>query len=436
MEDIQISTVKDPSPEIHGESQTIVITDPQVDRYNSFGFISWWKQDVIRKARIMVIGAGALGNEVLKNLALMGVGEILIIDFDTIDDSNLSRSILYRGSDNGRKKAEVAAEAVQEINPDVATQWLHLDINHALGLGVYRRMDVVIGCLDNREARLSINQSCWKLNKPWIDGAIQELLGIARVFRPFKGACYECTLTDEDHKVMSIRQSCNYLAHENVIQGKVPTTPTISSIIAAIQSQEALKLLHGMDVDSGKALVVNGLNNDIYTMEYIEKGDCQSHVVWDPITELTQATIANTTLREIVRIATSELGEGTKVTLPAFVEKATCKKCGYTKRINKPRNRLTFEGAHCPKCGELMDLSVFEYADQSLPNHFMDYPLVKIGYPRLAVIEARNPEWKFAFYEITGDAKDYFNFERNNGSINRRFYQRRKLWLEKKLKSL
>ena len=69
------------------EQQTIVITDPDADRYHTFGYISWWKQEVVRDATVMVIGAGALGNEVLKNLALMGVGNLLIADFDTIEDT-------------------------------------------------------------------------------------------------------------------------------------------------------------------------------------------------------------------------------------------------------------------------------------------------------------------------------------------------------------
>jgi adenylyltransferase/sulfurtransferase len=72
-------------------SDTLVITDPDTDRYHTFGYISWWQQEVVRGATVLVVGAGALGNEVLKNLALMGIGNILVADFDTIEDSNLRR---------------------------------------------------------------------------------------------------------------------------------------------------------------------------------------------------------------------------------------------------------------------------------------------------------------------------------------------------------
>ena len=140
-------------------TETIVITDPDTDRYHSFGYISWWQQEVVRDAKVLVVGAGALGNEVLKNLALMGIGNILIADFDTIEDSNLSRSVLFRESDRGKAKADVAAQAVRELNPDVKIKAWNGDINFEMGLGVFRHVDVVIGCLDNREARLSLNRS-------------------------------------------------------------------------------------------------------------------------------------------------------------------------------------------------------------------------------------------------------------------------------------
>ncbi|MBP6805800.1 MAG: ThiF family adenylyltransferase, partial [Chloroflexi bacterium] len=212
------------------EPETIVITDPDADRYHTFSYISWWQQEVVRNARVLVVGAGALGNEVLKNLALMGIGNLMIADFDTIEDSNLSRSVLFRAKDNGRRKVDAAAEAVKELNPDVNVLTWHGDINFELGMGVFRHVDVIIGCLDNREARLSINRMSWAIGKPWVDGAIEELMGIVRVFWPGEGACYECTLTDMDYQLIGLRYSCPLLARQNLLKGKVPTTPTSASI--------------------------------------------------------------------------------------------------------------------------------------------------------------------------------------------------------------
>src|SRR3989337_2806378 len=104
--------------------------------------ISWWSQEKLKKAKVMVVGAGAIGNETLKNLALLGIGSIFIVDFDTISTSNLSRTVLFRKADVGKKKAEVAAERVRELafNDDIKIDWFHGDLVWDLGTGVYNEM--------------------------------------------------------------------------------------------------------------------------------------------------------------------------------------------------------------------------------------------------------------------------------------------------------
>src|SRR4051812_28927823 len=88
------------------------------DRFHRFKLIGWWDQARLSRARVVVIGAGALGNEIVKNLSLLGVGNIFIADMDRIENSNLSRSVLYRADDNGNYKATCAAAAAREIYPD------------------------------------------------------------------------------------------------------------------------------------------------------------------------------------------------------------------------------------------------------------------------------------------------------------------------------
>ena len=94
-------------------------SDFEEDRYSRLRLIPWWDQERLKNATIMVVGAGAIGNELIKNLALLGIGRILIFDMDAIESTNLTRSVLYRAGDVGRYKAEVAAERAMEINPDV-----------------------------------------------------------------------------------------------------------------------------------------------------------------------------------------------------------------------------------------------------------------------------------------------------------------------------
>ena len=201
-----------------GEPSPFYIDDQ--DRNSRFQLIGWWDQSKIAAAKILVVGAGALGNEVLKNLALLGVGQIHVIDFDLIEHSNLSRSVLFRESDADQSKAEVAARAIQDLNPEVRVYPVHGNVITDLGLGLFREVDVVIGCLDNREARLWVNRSCWKVGTPWIDGGIQEINGVAKVFVPPHGSCYECTMTENDYRLMQLRYSCPLLTREQILSGQ------------------------------------------------------------------------------------------------------------------------------------------------------------------------------------------------------------------------
>jgi DNA-binding transcriptional regulator YhcF (GntR family) len=215
------------------------IPNLRTDRLGTFDFISWWEREKVQAARILVVGAGALGNEVVKNLTLMGIGRLYLVDFDEVEAANLSRSVFFREADTGRPKAEVVAARAKTLNPQVGLQYLQGDVTAALGLGVIRRMDVVVSCLDNREARLALNRFCYWMNKPLVDGAIQELLGLVRVFVPGQGACFECTLTEQARREISLRYSCPLLARQNILLGKVPTTPTIASIVGAAQERSS-----------------------------------------------------------------------------------------------------------------------------------------------------------------------------------------------------
>ena len=168
-------------------------------------------------------------------------------------------------------------------------------------------MDAIIGCLDNREARLAVNRFAYWMDKPWVDGAIQELLGLVRVFVPGQGACFECTLTEQARQSLAVRYSCPLLARQNVLMGKVPTTPTISSIIGGMQSQEALKLIHDMPVEPGKVVHFNGLTNHMHTTAYLPREDCESHWIYGDITEL-PIRAETTTIKDLLRIVQADLG--------------------------------------------------------------------------------------------------------------------------------
>jgi adenylyltransferase/sulfurtransferase len=385
----------------------IHIPNLRKDRLGTFEFISWWEREKVQNAKVMVVGAGALGNEVIKNLALMGIGNLFIVDFDKVEAANLSRSVLFRESDNDRSKAEIAAARAKSINPDVHVQYMNGDITSQLGLGIIRRMDVVIGCLDNREARLAVNRFCYWVNKPWVDGAIQELLGLMRVFVPGQGACYECTLTEQALRDLSARYSCPLLARQNILLGKVPTTPTIASIIGGMQSQEALKLINGMPVEPGKVTHFNGMVNDMHTTAYSPRDDCESHWTYGEITEL-PARAERTTLADLLRIARADLGADAMLELDQeLITQLECPNDHTVEEILRPLSEVTFEAGHCPTCGVLRESTLTHIITGE--EKFLHRTLGSVGVPPLHIVKAQNGV-QYRFYELTGDLPDTLHF--------------------------
>jgi adenylyltransferase/sulfurtransferase len=337
------------------DDDILQITDHS--RYDRFQLISWWSQEKLRAAKVIVVGAGALGNEVLKNLALLGVGNIFVIDFDAIENSNLSRSVLYRAADMGKPKAVVAAERVRDLNPDVKVAAHPGNVITDLGLGLFADADVVIGCLDNREARLWVNRSCWKVGTPWVDGGIQEISGVCKVFVPPDSACYECGMTENDYKLINLRYSCPLLRREDLLEGKVPTAPTISGIIAGMQTQEALKLIHGMPVAAGKAMVFNGFANSLYTTAYQRKDDCLSHETYpEPVRlSLDNSAMAETVFRNVEMLGAFERSDhGMVLELDRdLVTELVCEHCKTREEVYRPQQAVGMKQADCPKCGKL-----------------------------------------------------------------------------------
>ena len=327
------------------------------DRYSRLRLIGWWDQQRLASARILVVGAGALGNEVLKNLALLGVGQILVVDCDQVQPSNLSRAVLFRASDAGQSKAEVAARAIHELNADCQVRAIDGDVLTDVGLGWVRQADVVVCCVDNREARLWINRMCWKVGTPWVDGGIQEINGVAKVFVPGQGPCYECGMTDKDYQLIQLRYSCPLLKQEDLLQGRVPTSPTIASIIGGLQVQEVLKLVHELPVQAGTAHVFNGSANRFYSTRYPQRDDCMSHESYGRILEspLRARTVTVASLFEWLRPQLDEGEQIESIELDRdFLVSLDCRNCNRRIDVNRPRSAVAMHQAICETCGEMM----------------------------------------------------------------------------------
>ena len=210
-----------------------------------FTLLSWFRKERVKDARVLVAGCGALGNEVVKNLALFGVGHIYVVDFDEIELSNLTRSVLFREADaySHAFKADIVAKRAREINPQIEVTPIVGNLFSEVGFGIYRRVDVIIGCLDSRLARYLLNRMAMRAGKSWIDGSIENLTGAVKVYSPGI-SCYECGLSRDEFNNIMLRTGCADVVRTQTEHGRIATTPISASIVGALQVQEAMKIIH------------------------------------------------------------------------------------------------------------------------------------------------------------------------------------------------
>jgi len=401
---------------INTEKSNFSFIDFEKDRYGSLKLIDWFDLSRVQQAKVLVIGAGAIGNEVLKNLALLGVGNIFLYDRDTIEMSNLTRSILFRAEDCNRLKAEAAADAVKKINPDIKVFWQNGDIRFDLGLGLIRRMDAVIGCLDNRGARLKLNTDCFRIGRPWIDAGIGQLNGQVSVFSPLEGACYECSFTEEDY--VQVGMPCNRLASIYAAAGKIPTTPTIASIVAGVQVQETLKLLDYKNWEGrtlvNHELIFNGTVADCMRVGLTRREDCSAHetLLDDEIIELEKASVEKTTFDTLLKMVEKHLGEGASLELNFdIILNANCAYCDEKTLVLKPVGLYFQEDLICKKCGNERSLDIFHNINRKKTDVFeqiKDLKLAQLNIPAFDILQGFSNKGNGLAFELTGDKKIYF----------------------------
>ena len=384
--------------------ERITVEATEEDRYSRLRLIPWWDQEKIRSAHVLVVGAGALGNEILKNMALLGFRQVVVVDLDRIEISNLSRAILFRPSDIGNSKADTVARAYRALLPEASIQPLTANVMQDCGLGLFAWADVILGGLDNREARLWINRAAWKTNRPWIDGAIEGINGVARVFLSGQAPCYECTLGATDWAILNRRMSCNLLLHEAKQEGRVPTTPTISSIIAGIEVQEAVKLLHGMPTLASKGYVFEGLQHSSYVVEYTENPDCMSHYVLERIVALPQASHA-LTLEQLLRQANGDLqSEDAVIEFSRdVIHKLVCPHCASEEECFVPVGAIAYDRGRCSNDGHMRVVKTLSgYRGEP---ELAQRRLHQLGLPPFDIFTARSLDKEIS-YCIAGDAPE------------------------------
>lgn len=390
-----------------------------------YTLLSWFKKDRVKSARVLVAGCGALGNEVVKNLALFGVGHIYVVDFDQIELSNLTRSVLFREEDayNHSYKADIVAKRAREINPQIEVTPIIGNLFSEVGFGIYRSVDVIIGCLDSRIARYQLNRLALRAGKSWIDGSIENLTGVVKVYAPGI-SCYECSLSRDEFNHIMLRTGCADVVRSQTSKGRVATTPISASIVGALQVQEAMKIIH-MDTTGeedhdnatptpfktlqGKMLRYEGMTNamNIYKISSWKK-ICPAHEQWTDIIPCDSLSATMTVretikkLKEILKVDEVEINMCNNKFIDVIATDHPQKEF----EVMIPESQLDH---YIKKNKELRQLSYrtlihkhfFENIDDRFP--YQDMTLMQIGIPRFDVLQV-STEKGISYVELSADS--------------------------------
>lgn len=275
---------RDARPKIVNISDHDVDLDPASRQKELKG----WSQDRVAKAVAFVAGAGALGNELVKNLVLLGFKKIVVADFDRVVYSNLSRCIFFRKDDAHEKKPKAVslAERAKELDPYGYVEIVPIvDELSVFGIKhdheIFEQVDLIFGALDNIAGRIYLAIASQYNKIPYIDGGMWGAMGNVFVSVPPDSPCYACTLSESSWVNSLKRLQCSAKAFTDDPR-IVPSLPTTASIIAAIQVQEALKIIHGDiqhnsalgTVSKGKMISINLVNNDLMVYTVQKREDC------------------------------------------------------------------------------------------------------------------------------------------------------------------
>jgi adenylyltransferase/sulfurtransferase len=191
-------------------------------------------QQRLMNAKVLCVGAGGLGSPALMYLAAAGVGTIGIVEFDTVDESNLQRQIIHGQSDIGKSKAQSAKAKISEINPNVNVITHETRLDNSNVKEIFSQYDIIVDGTDNFATRYLVNDACVFLKKPYVWGSIYRFDGQASVFWAEYGPCYRCLYPEPPPPGMV--PSCA----EGGVLGVLCAT------IGSIQTTEAIKVITGI----------------------------------------------------------------------------------------------------------------------------------------------------------------------------------------------
>jgi sulfur-carrier protein adenylyltransferase/sulfurtransferase len=226
-------------------------------------------QERLKKARVLVIGAGGLGCSVLQFLSTAGTGKIGIAEFDTVDEANLQRQVLFGTNDLGKLKSVIAKSRLEYLNSFIDFEIFNLKIGTSNARKISDQFDVIVDATDNLESRYIINDACVILEKPMVHGSIYSNEGQVSVFNYKGGPTYRCFNPQKKDK-----------KHLNPSPADVGLLGVLAGITGTMMANEVIKIITGTgDILCGKILVFNIMNNSYRTFNI--ENIPENHVIKD-----------------------------------------------------------------------------------------------------------------------------------------------------------
>lgn len=215
-------------------------------------------QDRLFESRVFVAGAGGLGSPVLYYLAAAGVGEIVVADFDLVDESNLNRQILHGESRLSMPKVESAKMTLSALNPEIKVTAFFEKIDESSAEKMAKGSDIIVDCMDNFSARYVLNDYSQKAEIPLVHGAVSGFSGQATFVVPKKTACLSCIFPNVS------------------TADKTPVMGFTAGVIGSIEAGEAVKYLCGIETSlDGKLLIYDGKVNSFETFKVKKSAKCK-----------------------------------------------------------------------------------------------------------------------------------------------------------------
>ncbi|MEM0378069.1 MAG: HesA/MoeB/ThiF family protein [Thermosphaera sp.] len=242
------------------EAGRMSLTDEEIERYSrQIPIIGLEGQLKLKRASVLVAGAGGLGSSILYYLVAGGIGRIVVIDEGVVELSNLQRQILYTVDDIGKPKVLVASQRLKKLNPNVEVIPVHARIDENVAEKYVKEVDVVVDALDNWDTRFILDKACWRHGKPFIHGGVGEFYGQVTTLIPGVTPCLRCLFQG--------------IAGKNT--KPVIVLPHIPGIVGLLEVNEVFKILLGVGEPMiNKIALFNGKTNSLEVVE-VKKFDCK-----------------------------------------------------------------------------------------------------------------------------------------------------------------